>query len=42
MVMLIASANPVVGNQAEALILGNDKSSGVTVPFFGKKIAEME
>ena len=38
---LSITANPVVENQAEALILGNNISLGVTVPFFGKTFAEM-
>ena len=36
------SANPKMETQPEALILGNNMSSGVTVPIFGKKFAKME
>ena len=38
----LASANPKMETQPEALILGNNMSSGVTVPIFGKKFAKME
>ena len=35
------SATPLMEIQREALILGNNMSSGVTVPIFGKKFAKM-
>ena len=35
------SANPLIEIQREALILGNNMSSGVTVPIFGKKFTKM-
>ena len=35
------SANPLMEIQRESLILGNNMSSGVTVPIFGKKFAKM-
>ena len=38
---LYTSANPLMEIQREALILGNNMSSGVTVPIFGKKFAKM-
>ena len=36
-----SSATPLMEIQREALILGNNMSSGVTVPIFGKKFAKM-
>ena len=36
------NTNPLMKIQRESLILGNDMSSGVTVPIFGKKIAKMK
>ena len=35
------SARPLMEIQRESLILGNNMSSGVTVPIFGKKFAKM-
>ena len=39
---MITSATPLMEIQREALILGNNMSSGVTVPIFGKKITKMK
>ena len=35
------NTNPLMKIQRESLILGNNMSSGVTVPIFGKKFAKM-
>ena len=35
------SASPLMEFQRESLILGNNMSSGVTAPIFGKKFAKM-
>ena len=39
--IILNSATPLMEIQREALILGNNMSSGVTVPIFGKNFAKM-
>ena len=40
-VCIHTNANPIMQIQREALILGNNMSSGAIVPIFGKRFAKM-